>query len=70
MAMAMPNTHFPSAPGKTTVSGSMGNYKGYGAVGAAMMHRLDTQMPIAVGVSTAIGMRNSVGVKGEVVAEF
>jgi hypothetical protein len=70
MAMAMPTAHFPSAPGKTTVSGSLGNYKGYGAVGAAFMHRLNTPIPVAIGVATSIGMRNSIGVKGEAVTEF
>ena len=70
IAMSMPNTHFPSAPGKTTISSSIGTYKGYGGLGFAAMHRFDTPMPLAAGVSVAAGMRNSYGIRGELVSEF
>ena len=34
------------------------------------MHRLDTNIPVAIGTSGSLGMRNSYALRGEVVAEF
>lgn len=70
LAVAMPATHFPSAPGKTTLTVSSGVYKNMGAIGVAAMHRLNTSIPIAVGGTVSAGFNNSVAAKGEIVTEF
>jgi hypothetical protein len=70
LAVAMPAAHMPSARGKTTVTAATGAYKGYGAIGGAIMHRLDTATPIAIGASGSLGIRNSFAVRGEITAEF
>ena len=70
LAVAMPATHFPSAPGKTTLTVSSGVYKNMGAVGVSAMHRLNVSIPLAVGGTVSAGFNNSVAAKGEIVTEF
>jgi autotransporter adhesin len=70
LTASLPTTHMPTRPGKTTLSMSSATYKGQAGIGVAMMHRLDVANPTALGGSVAIGVRNSVLVKGELVTEF
>ena len=67
-AMAMGDAPMPSAPGKTSWAAQLANYKGHSAMGASVVHRLATNMPLALsagvsGSSGSVGVR--VGLKGE-----
>ncbi|MNK47884.1 Adhesin YadA precursor [compost metagenome] len=67
-AMAMGDAPMPSAPGKTSWAAQLANYKGHSAMGASVVHRLATDMPLALsagvsGSSGSVGVR--VGLKGE-----
>lgn len=67
-AMAMGDAPMPSAPGRTSWAAQLANYKGHSAMGASVVHRLATDMPLALsagvsGASGSVGVR--VGLKGE-----
>lgn len=68
-AVAMGHAAFPSAPGKTSyvLNGAM--FRGEAALGGSLLHRLDSDTPVAIGVgfSFAGGKNNAfrAGVAGE-----
>jgi len=57
-AVAMASPLMPSAPGKTTVNGSMGFYKGEVGVGVSVAHRLNFDIPVMVHAGYANGGGN------------
>ena len=60
----------PSAPGRTSwvVNGAF--YKNAGAMAGTVAHRLPTAQPLAATAGVALGLRNSVAVRGGLMGEF
>jgi len=69
-ATAMGQASFPSAPGKTSyvLNGAM--FRGEAAVGGSLMHRFDTDTPIAVGVGVSIAGKKNNAFRAGVAGEF
>ncbi|MXO63838.1 hypothetical protein [Qipengyuania oceanensis] len=68
-AVAMGQAPLPSAPGRTSYVVNGATFRGEQAVGASIMHRLDTAEPFAIGLGVSFaGNKNNafkVGVAGE-----
>jgi len=54
-AVAMASPLMPSAPGKTTINGSVGFYKGEVGVGLSVAHRLNFDIPVMLHAGYAYG---------------
>ena len=69
-ATAMGQASFPSAPGKTSyvLNGAM--FRGEAAVGGSLMHRFDTDTPIALGVGVSVAGKKNTAFKAGVAGEF
>ncbi len=69
-ATAMGQASFPSAPGKTSyvLNGAM--FRGEAAVGGSLMHRFDTDTPIAVGVGFSFAGKKNNAFRAGVAGEF
>ena len=68
-AVALATAPIPSAPGKTSYSFNLANYRNQQAAGLALAHRLNTKAPMAItfGISHAGGKNTAVraGLSGE-----
>lgn len=69
-AMAMSAAPMPSAPGRTSWAVNTAAFRGEWALGAALAHRLDTQIPVAITAGYAYGGSDSHGVRVGLQGEF
>lgn len=69
-ATAMGHASFPSAPGKTSYVLNGATFRGEGAVGGSLMHRFDTDTPIALGAGFSFGGKKNNAFKVGVAGEF
>ncbi len=69
-AVAMGQAAFPSAPGKTSyvLNGSV--FRGEPAVGGSLMHRFDSDTPIAFGVGFSVAGKKNNAFRAGVAGEF
>ncbi len=69
-ATAMGQASFPSAPGKTSYVLNGAVFRGEAAFGGSLMHRFDTDAPIAVGVGVSIAGKKNNAFRAGVAGEF
>ena len=69
-ATAMGHAAFPSAPGKTSYVLNGATFRGEAAVGGSLMHRFDTDTPIALGVGFSFAGKKTNAFKAGVAGEF
>ncbi|MGH6787971.1 MAG: hypothetical protein ACREBO_14175 [Novosphingobium sp.] len=69
-ATAMGNAHFPSAPGKTSYVLNGAVFRGQAAVGGSLMHRFDSETPIALSVGFSFAGKGDNAFKAGVAGEF
>ena len=69
-ATAMGQASFPSAPGKTSYVLNGATFRGEAAVGGSLMHRFDTDTPIALGVGFSFAGKKNNAFKAGVAGEF
>ena len=69
-ATAMGQASFPSAPGKTSYVLNGATFRGEAAVGGSLMHRFDTDTPIAVGVGFSFAGKKNNAFRAGVAGEF
>ena len=69
-ATAMGQASFPSAPGKTSYVLNGATFRGEHAVGGSLMHRFDTDTPIALGVGFSIAGKKNNAFRAGVAGEF
>lgn len=69
-ATAMGQASFPSAPGKTSYVLNGATFRGEVAVGGSLMHRFDTDTPIAVGVGFSFAGKKNNAFRAGVAGEF
>jgi hypothetical protein len=69
-ATAMGQASFPSAPGKTSYVLNGATFRGETAVGGSLMHRFDTDTPIALGVGFSIAGKKNNAFRAGVAGEF
>ena len=69
-ATAMGQASFPSAPGKTSYVLNGATFRGQAAVGGSLMHRFDTDTPIALGVGFSFAGKKNNAFKAGVAGEF
>ena len=69
-ATAMGQASFPSAPGKTSYVLNGAVFRGEAAFGGSLMHRFDTDTPIALGVGVSIAGKKNNAFRAGVAGEF
>ncbi len=69
-ATAMGQASFPSAPGKTSYAFNGAMFRGEAAVGGSLMHRFNTDTPIAVGVGFSFAGKKNNAFRAGVAGEF
>ena len=69
-ATAMGHASFPSAPGKTSYVLNGATFRGEAAVGGSLMHRFDTDTPIALGVGFSFAGKKNNAFRAGVAGEF
>lgn len=69
-ATAMGQAPFPSGPGRTSyvLNGAM--FRGEGAIGGSLMHRLDSDTPIAIGVGFSFAGKKNNAFRAGIAGEF
>ena len=69
-ATAMGQASFPSAPGMTSYVLNGAVFRGQAAVGGSLMHRFDTDTPIAVGIGVSVAGKKNNAFRAGVAGEF
>lgn len=69
-AVAMGQAPFPSAAGKTSYVLNGSTFRGQAAVGGSLMHRFDTDAPVAVGFGFSIAGKKNNAFRAGVAGEF
>jgi hypothetical protein len=69
-AFAMGHAPLPSAPGRTSYVLNGSTFRGEFAIGGSIMHRLNSDTPVAIGVGFAFAGEDNNGVRVGVAGEF
>ena len=68
--LAMGSAPMPSAPGRTTYSFNLSTFRGEQAIGGSVMHRLQTDSPVAVSVGISYAGQQNNGARIGIAGEF